>query len=291
MIDFSTWKENPFRTYGGANGKKICAYHNDEPYMIKLFNPSLPDIKPMSAVSEYLGCRIYNFLEIPVQETILGYYSTKNSDEYLAVACKDFCDANTRLNEFSMIRNAIICSRSEGSNKHLMSILLALEEQQFVSVEEIQERFWDMVVVDALIANFDRHTGNFGILSNEIEQWHKIAPVYDCGSSLYPALFTDKQLEDILLSKDEQLERIYDFPMSTYRDANGKKISYLDLLSSNNYPECLPSLQKVQAKINMNQIQDLINHTEYISDVRKEFYYTMLSLRKELLLEYSLQKN
>ena len=39
-----------------------------------------------------------------------------------------------------------------------------------------------------LLGIFDRHNGNWGILVDEEHQTAEIAPVYDCGSCLYPQL-------------------------------------------------------------------------------------------------------
>ena len=44
------------------------------------------------------------------------------------------------------------------------------------------------IYADALLGNFDRHNGNWGILVDEESQTAEIAPVYDCGSCLYPQL-------------------------------------------------------------------------------------------------------
>lgn len=43
-----------------------------------------------------------------------------------------------------------------------------------------------MFIVDAFLGNFDRHNGNWGILVDECKKTAEIAPVYDCGSCLYP---------------------------------------------------------------------------------------------------------
>jgi len=43
-----------------------------------------------------------------------------------------------------------------------------------------------MLVLDYLIANEDRHWGNFGAVRNaETLDWIGLAPVFDCGNSLW----------------------------------------------------------------------------------------------------------
>ncbi|HCB94978.1 MAG TPA: protein kinase, partial [Ruminococcus sp.] len=56
--------------------------------------PPLPTInKEMSytnsCISEYIGCKIFDSVGIPVQETVIGTY-TSNGREKIVVACKDF---------------------------------------------------------------------------------------------------------------------------------------------------------------------------------------------------------
>ena len=140
-----------------------------------------------------------------------------------------------------------------------------------------------MVVVDSFIGNFDRHVGNFGIIANELTQTRKLAPVYDCGSSLYPAA-DERRIHLILDSQEEQLQRVYEFPRSAYLNQQNKKIKYLDLLQ---YPACAPSLKRLYPKIDMDKIQEFIQNIPELSSIRKEFYIHMLSLRKKLLLEYA----
>ena len=44
---------------------------------------------------------------------------------------------------------------------------------------ELENWFWDMFIVDALIGNWDRHNGNWGFLYDTVQDEMKLAPVYD----------------------------------------------------------------------------------------------------------------
>lgn len=50
----------------------------------------------------------------------------------------------------------------------------------------LTQHFWDMFIVDALIGNWDRYNGNWGFLYNPVTDEVEIAPVFDCGSCLFP---------------------------------------------------------------------------------------------------------
>ena len=43
-----------------------------------------------------------------------------------------------------------------------------------------------MFIVDALIGNWDRHNDNWGFLYNITTDEISLAPIYDCGSCLFP---------------------------------------------------------------------------------------------------------
>ena len=56
-----------------------------------------------------------------------------------------------------------------------------------------------------------RHNGNWGILVDEERQTAEIAPVYDCGSCLYPQLGT-QEMEAVLNDESEINRRIHEYP-------------------------------------------------------------------------------
>ena len=90
-MDFTNYEINKFKNYGGANCSKRCVVYHGETYMLKF--PQETKINKEisytnSTVSKYIGCKIYELLEIPVQETLLGTYTYKGKEK-LVVACKD----------------------------------------------------------------------------------------------------------------------------------------------------------------------------------------------------------
>ncbi len=56
---------------------------------------------------------------------------------------------------------------------------------QKLGIKDIQHKLDEMIVVDYLIANEDRHMNNFGLIRNaETLEWLGTAPIFDSGSSL-----------------------------------------------------------------------------------------------------------
>jgi len=143
-----------------------------------------------------------------------------------------------------------------------------------------------MFIVDALLGNFDRHNGNWGLLLDDVNKTSEIAPIYDCGSCLYPAL-SDEEMKKILNDPKEIEARIYVFPNSILK-INDKKINYFNYISSLVNKDCNEALKRIGNKIDLCKINKIIDEIEGISDIRKEFYKTMLRLRKEKIIDYSL---
>ena len=269
MIDFTnSIKKN--KAYAGANGSKIAVVYNGEQYMLKF--PPFPTIN--KGISEYIGCKIFESVGIPVQKTILGTY-TSNGKTKIVVACKDFTKPGITIQDFVSLKNRIIDSERNGYGTDLADILSTIEAQTSIDSELLKTRFWDMFIVDALIGNWDRH---------EVS----LAPVFDCGSSLY--LQADESImQAVLNDKNELNHRVFDMPLSaiTY---NGKKINYFKFISAAEFAECNEALKRITSRIDMEKIFEIIDSTPSITELQKDFYKVMLSERKEHILDFSLNK-
>lgn len=289
MIDFTNAVQKN-KTYAGANGGKISVLYNGEQYMLKF--PPFPTINKEisytnSCISEYIGCKVFESVGIPVQETVIGTYTSKGKEK-IVVACKDFTSQGITLQDFASLKNRIIDSERNGYGTELADILSTIDEQTAMDSETLKTRFWDMFIVDALIGNWDRHNGNWGFLYNNATDEVTLAPVFDCGSSLYPQADEDL-MKKILSDKNELNHRIFDIPLSavTY---NGKKINYFKFLSEGKFPDCNKALKRIASRIDMKKIYEIIDNTPTITELQKEFYKTMLTARKERIIDFSLNK-
>lgn len=182
----------------------------------------------------------------------------------------------------------MISHLAKSINSKLMasSILKTMEEQQLIPAERLQAFFWNVFIADALLGNFDRHNGNWGLLIDESRQKAEIAPVYDCGSCLYPQL-NDEMMEEILKNETEINQRIFVLPRSVIME-DSKKISYFDFISSLQNQECNEALERISGRIDLEKINHLIEETPAISQVRKDFYQMMIAERKRKIIDYSM---
>lgn len=292
IVDFSDAKQI-INKYGGADTKKTIIY-NDKFYLLKFPNNANQN-KEVSysnnVFSEYLGCHIFNCVGIVAQNTILGIYKQENGITKNVCACEDFTGNGWRLVEFQNLKNSFpeTASSSNGRNTELSEILDVINNHTDINDKvTLKEHFWNMFIVDALIGNFDRHNGNWGILVNDETQDMKMAPVYDCGSCLCSQL-TDEQMEMILNNKTELNNRIYNRPTSTIIE-NDKRINYYEFISSLKNEECNVALKKIVNKIDMAKIEQEIDKMPIISDIRRQFYKTLLNSRYEVILKKSYDK-
>ena len=287
VIDFTDLKKRK-KTYAGANGNKISVIYEGEQYMLK-FPPQAKLNKGMSysnsCFSEYLGCQIYESIGIPVQKTLMGIYTIKGKQK-IVVACGDFTEPGISLQDFASLKNRMIDSERQGYGTELIDILQTIDEQTLVDRDSLLERFWDMFIVDAFIGNWDRHNGNWGFLYDDRTDEITLAPVYDCGSCLYPQA-DEKIMKAVLSDPGERNHRIYNIPLSAIMQ-EGKKIKYFDYISSLQNEDCNRALKRIVPRIDMEKIKDIIDYTPFISDLQKEFYLMMLTERKEHILDFSL---
>lgn len=266
--------------YGG-NGSKMGIIYENETWMLKL----PPKVKNKDndltysngSVSEYVACHIYQSLGIKTQETLLGYYNEK-----IAVICKDFTSDKIKLKDFASLKNTSIESSNSGYETELGDCLLTIRTQKIMDPERLEDFFWQMFIIDALLGNFDRHNGNWGFLVKE-PYWIDTAPIYDCGSCLYPQL-SETQMEYVLSNQDEIDMRIYTFPNSALKTDN-KKINYHDFLINTTEEKCKKALKDINSRINLLRINDIVDQTPIISDIYKTFIKTMIKERKEKILD------
>lgn len=285
-LNFSNCIVNKFKLYGGINGRKIGIEYQGETYMLKF--PPVPSKSQVmsytnSCISEYVACHIMQSLGIHTQQTLLGRYGDK-----VVVACKDFETDGFRLKDFAFLKNAVMDSAHNGYGTELNDILTTIKEQGLVPVEQLEDCFWDLFIADAFLGNFDRHNGNWGFLIHEGLAQTKIAPVFDCGSCLYPQL--DVTAMDYVLSHPEEIEkRIFVYPTSTIKDQD-VKINYGKFLLTTHYEKCLLALERIGKRIDFDVINTIIEDAPFIVPVQKRFFKTMLRERYTHILQPALER-
>ena len=280
MIDFSKGEELLNKFHGSE--KKTTILYEKEIYMLKFPDPIREKDNLLSYMnnqySEHIGCSIFKSCGFNTQETLLGYYIDKKGNKKIVVACKDFTQDGSTLYEFSKLGNAIVeIDKKLGTT--IENVHLIINHSDFIkNKDSIVARFWDMFVVDALLANSDRHFDNWGLLEKDKEL--VFAPIYDCGSTL-GALLDDTRIKDLLSSFTDFKNK--EFNVTSCYFLNGKKIFYHEIFK-NPPKELSDAIKRIVTKIDVETIHNIIDSILQISEIRKEYIRTAIGLRYDAIL-------
>lgn len=291
LIDFSNCQKLN-KAYDGANGSKISIRYKDSVYMLKF--PSYAKLNDRmhytnGILSEYIGCHIFQLLGISAQETELGIYHT-NRGYKPVVACKDFTYTENghvlAIQDFASLKNQMIDSIHHGYGTELSDILDTISHQTIMDADALEQYFWNIFVIDEWIANPDRHNGNWGFLYDSFQDNLKIAPIYDCGSSLYPQADFEI-MQNCLKDEQERNIRVYGRITSAIM-IHGKRIRWNDF--NNNLLEVFPGYRQALRRMlplieeKEQDVIDMIQATPEISSLQSAFLTVMLEERKQKLL-------
>ena len=165
--------------------KKKWIIKDNQRYLLK----SGSGLEQQEPFNEVLASEICNRLDI----FHVDYSIVKQEWTFYSI-CKDFVDLNTEFVPANRIYNMTeynggLWDKYEHfkNNCKLAGILFS---------EEIEKALCSIFVLDFIMANTDRHLGNFGFLRNpDTLEWLGIAPVFDTGSSMFYQI-TTQQLKD-----------------------------------------------------------------------------------------------
>lgn len=237
-----------------------------------------------NSFSEHVGSRIFGSVGISAQKTLLG----KIGDE-VVVACKDFINREfEELQEFSTIAKEQYSSSEVGHYPSVEKIYEIIDGSKLLSpiAYKAKQNYWEIQIVDALISNFDRHTGNWGYVIKHAENGvtASVAPVYDCGSSLWPKI-DDAHIGVLLSSAGDIRELTENLPKGKLRFTDdGSRLSYKEAFMTCGLPEFLSALSYVTPKISFDKIGHIIDNTPYMSDARSRLFKTMLKERYDKII-------
>lgn len=281
--DLNNIELKPAADFGGSEKKRVGVFEGKK-YLFKLPDPIREKNNDLSYMnnqfSEYIGSHIFNLLGIKAQDTILGEKNIDGINKIL-VGCEVFTTNKKGVGEFSDFLNSVDFDAKNGyKNQSIETFELIVSEKGFDTSKFI-EQFNDMIVVDCLLVNQDRHFHNIGF--ETINDVFVPTKIYDCGSCLC-ALKSDEALEKLL--KDDSLFKSDVYNISPPYFYKGQRLKYHELFNepSNNLKQ---AINKIYPKIDINSINKLIDDTPYISDIRKTFYKKAILFNYENIIKKS----
>ncbi|MDR1136590.1 MAG: HipA domain-containing protein [Clostridiales Family XIII bacterium] len=151
--------------------------------------------------------------------------------------CADFVGSETDL----VSARSIISTAKRP--KHISEYRHYLDCCERLGIPGVEQSLNEMLTVDFLIANTDRHFNNFGAIRNaETLEWIGAAPVFDCGASMYYDRLTELinprlpgESKPFCPSHDEQIKLVTDFGWLSMESMHGIDEEYSDILKGSEY--------------------------------------------------------
>ena len=186
------------------NGKRCLLKSGSEPFRQQPFNEVIA-----SKIMERLGINH------------ISYDIFWGENEPFSV-CENFVEKNTEL--ISAHRILQLRPKENHENGYLHYVNICRE----IGVKNIVTALDEMIVIDYLIANEDRHFNNFGLLRNaDTLEWIGAAPIFDSGTSLWYNVseknipYADVKCKPFKKTHGEQLRLVSDLKRFDFSKLNG----------------------------------------------------------------------
>lgn len=293
LHDFSN-EQLKVSIYDGAAEKRTM-YYQGHRYMLKfgyLLDSSKRETSRTSyiniPVNEFIGSRIFKTAGLPTQDVLLGTYRGQS-----VVACRDFMEElnpSWKLIHFKQLEISMPGESGKSKArpdweyvKHVLD-----DSQDIESIRsETKHRFCQMICVDALIGNYDRHSNNWGFIADGQANIRGLAPVYDCGSSLMPHLSHDEMLSRL---KDPKLMKQANIDSPTLAmNVHGKRRKYSFFMTSTYASEFRKELPSIWDKISEERINQIVEEAPGLDNLHKDFYKATLDARRRYVLAPALE--
>lgn len=198
-----------------VEGKRCLFKSGSNPFMQQPFN-------------EVIASKVATRLGIPHVD-----YSIVWDDGVPYSVCEDFIDVNTELVSAWRIMQMSKKDNSTSVYRHYINCCLAL------GITDIVKAVDQMLVLDYIIANEDRHQNNFGLTRNaETLEWIAAAPIFDSGSSLgydkiARQIITDNGVECKPFKKkhEDQIKLVSSFEWINFKALDGVEEDMVSVLN------------------------------------------------------------
>ena len=139
---------------------------------------------PIAPLNEYLASMICDVLGIKHVKYELDVINKK-----LVSKCEDFIDEDTELiTAHSLLKEALT-----GNYKDIYEKYIKILESNGIS--DARDNLEDMILLDYLIMNVDRHLNNLGIIRDvNTLRWLRVAPIFDSGEAMNIDMLDDNTM-------------------------------------------------------------------------------------------------
>ena len=261
-----------------GNTRKFGITVNNIDYIVKF-----PKKNNLSVYCEYIASNFIKSLGIPCHTVFLGLYNN-----ILVDILEDFTSTGYSLHSYKDTKQSSEDTSISTKEYTYRDVLYLIDKHIKLSQENkvlAKEQFWKMFICDAILANRDRHWGNWGYLSDGVN--YRIAPIYDNGACLFPDI--NLKIEEYINSdkKDFLWDRIEKFPASLFkiqRKDRSYRTNYYEMFSDLRFNRTFAKLVK-NLKSNLsyfdvfNNISSVVLNIESLDVAYKRFFIEIVTLR------------
>lgn len=181
-------------------------YHSAERLVVKAAHQTINFVQPQSHIVEVLGTSVCDLLHIEAVPQFLGKVIDKDGTEIPVSYSPDYRRKNEEF--ISMTVLLALNGVPLDSYKKMpfimrkMAVERALSKAGIINAKQYIE---DMCLIDYLLVNVDRHTGNFGVLQNIVTDAIRTVPLFDFGMGLWSYTKLTEVTQNTLPSSLKQL--------------------------------------------------------------------------------------
>lgn len=235
-----------------------------------------------------------NFFQEPFNEVIAGIIaeamkiphveyrlSFEGKNHMPVCVCADFITRDTELVTASAINRVLEYENGESKYDHFVKCC------EFLKIPDCYKSLDEMLMLDYIIANQDRHMGNFGALRNaDTLKYIGFAPIFDCGTSLRydtPAVYIEADIN------------VESQPFESYHDEQIKLVKCperFDLTALDNVTEKIKELfkdERASAYVDESRCRKIIEVLEHRIKKLEIAFTHDLSMDEEMDFEMKME--
>lgn len=204
-------------------------------------------------LNEVLASMLMRRLNIPHVS-----YTLTEIDNFPMSLCENFITTETEL-----VSAWHIFSAGKKRQNHISIYEHFLNTCDTIGIPNMREYVDKILVIDFLIANTDRHFGNFGVIrsANTLE-WLEASPIFDCGTSMWHNEFT----HNIRYDEDIKCK-----PFKTYFSEQIKLVNSFDWIN-------FDALKNID-----DEFREIYKPSKYMDEMRIDKLLFSLKKRIEML--------
>jgi hypothetical protein len=204
-----------------------------------------------------------NILQEPFNEVIVSQYLDKLNVEHVDYELywykkMPYSKCLNMLTEGEELIHAYYVLNQEKKDNKVSYLNHYIAMCEKMGLRNIRKNLDDMILIDYLTANTDRHWSNFGVIrDSETLQAKKLAPLYDHGAALYakaattaiPKLRTELQCQSFAGKQEGNIKQVTDFSLLGNANVNALP----DIIDKNMDSRFIDEIRKKEILFNINK--------------------------------------